>query len=395
VTSVLINNKPMSEWTLEELMVLLGDEQWRESATIDYKCEFRASDEGFKKDVCAFANAQGGYLFFGIGEDDGVPVEIAGIENVGLDKFNLAISNALSASIEPSRPAYESHVIPVGENLCVLIVHVFEGVSKPYRVRSEGRFWIRGNAGNEFMSYKTIEDLFLRTNMQKDKLQQIVDSRVGYLQREGALSALEYRQRPMFAAHFIPISVVSEHEKRYPLRDLFGKAGALFVPEGEAFGKLFDCPAAQINMDGLMKLGEERDAPRHIQLFWNGMVEFGTAALFRQTKEAFFQSTFDPSIVVRLVPEMLGATFDYYRQIQMDEPVYIILSIENAAGWRAVCLHWGIDTVVDRSRLRAYPVRIDDRSAQAVASAAREILDEFGYLIGESDFSQFLGRGAD
>lgn len=388
MTSVLINNKPMSEWTLEELMVLLGDEQWRESATIDYKCEFRASDEGFKKDVCAFANAQGGYLFFGIGEDDGVPVEIAGIENVGLDKFNLAISNALSASIEPSRPAYESHVIPVGENLCVLIVHVFEGVSKPYRVRSEGRFWIRGNAGNEFMSYKTIEDLFLRTNMQKDKLQQIVDSRVGYLQREGALSALEYRQRPMFAAHFIPISVVSEHEKRYPLRDLFGKAGALFVPEGEAFGKLFDCPAAQINMDGLMKLGEERDAPRHIQLFWNGMVEMAATGLFQDQNGA---GRFDPSRVVALVPQMLEEVLRHYARIEMEEPFYCVLSLENAAGWRALCPRWDISAELDRERLRAYPVRLEDRSEAAVTKAAREILDEFGYLIGESGFGRLLG----
>lgn len=385
---MLINNKPMSEWTLEELMVLLGDEQWRESATIDYKCEFRASDEGFKKDVCAFANAQGGYLFFGIGEDDGVPVEIAGIENVGLDKFNLAISNALSASIEPSRPAYESHVIPVGENLCVLIVHVFEGVSKPYRVRSEGRFWIRGNAGNEFMSYKTIEDLFLRTNMQKDKLQQIVDSRVGYLQREGALSVLEYRQRPMFAAHFIPISVVSEHEKRYPLRDLFGKAGALFVPEGEAFGKLFDCPAAQINMDGLMKLGEDRHAPRHIQLFWNGMVEMAATGLFQDQNGA---GRFDPSRVVALVPQMLEEVLRHYARIEMEEPFYCVLSLENAAGWRALCPRWDISAELDRERLRAYPVRLEDRSEAAVTKAAREILDEFGYLIGESGFGRLLG----
>jgi hypothetical protein len=387
VTSVLINNKPMSEWTVEELLVLLGDEQWRESAAIDYKCEFRPRDEGFKKDVCAFANAQGGYLFFGIGEDDGVPVEIAGIENVGLDKFNLAISNALSASIEPSRPAYESHVIPLGDNLCVLIVHVFEGVSKPYRVRSEGRFWIRGNAGNEFMSYKTIEDLFLRTSVQKDKLQQLIDGRMAYLQRESAPAALKYGARPMFAAHFIPISVVSGHEKRYPLRDLFSRVHEVFPPEGEAFRKLFDCPNAQINMDGLMKLGGSPRSARHIQLFWNGMVELATDMLFRQAGQPL---CFDPAILVPLVTEMLGATAEHYVRLHVDEPVYAVLSIENAAGWHAVCTGWDIAAEVDRSRLRTYPVRIDDRSAQAVLSAAREILDEFGYLIGESDFGRFL-----
>ena len=391
MTKVLINNKPMSEWTLEELSVLLGDEQWRESATIDYKCEFRASDEGFKKDVCAFANAQGGYLFFGIGEDDGVPVEIAGIENVGLDKFNLAISNALSASVEPIRPAYESHVVPIDNTLCVLIVHVFEGVNKPYRVRNEGRFWIRGNAGNENMSYKTIEDMFLRTSVQKDKLQQLIDGRMAYLQRESAPAALRYGTRPMFAAHFIPISVVSGHEKRYPLRSLFSQVNEVFIPTGEAFKTLFNCPAAQINMDGLMKLGGESRSARHIQLFWNGMVELATDRLFRQEEQP---QCFDPAILVSLVAEMLGTTFHHYAQIQMNEPVYILLSIENAAGWHAVCTDWDISAEVDRARLRTYPVRVDDRSMQAMLNAAREILDEFGYLIGESDFGRYLRREA-
>ncbi|HHT16774.1 MAG TPA: hypothetical protein GXZ77_03535, partial [Papillibacter sp.] len=83
-----------------------------------------------------------------------------------------------------------------------------------------------------------------------------------------------------------------------------------------------------------------------------------------------------------------------YAQIQMNEPVYILLSIENAAGWHAVCTDWDISAEVDRARLRTYPVRVDDRSMQAILNAAREILDEFGYLIGESDFGRYLRREA-
>jgi len=383
---VLINNKPMPEWTLEELQVLLGDEEWRESATLDYKCEFRARDEGFKKDVCAFANAQGGYLFFGIGEEDGVPAEIPGIENVGLDRFNLAISNALSASIEPTRPAYESHVVPIGENLCVLVVHVPEGVSKPYRVRSEGRFWIRGNAGNEMMSYKAIEDMFLRTSLQKDRLQQVIDERMTHLRRESAPAALRYGRRPLFAAHFVPVSVVAGHEKRYPLGSLFSRQEAP-APAGSEFAGLFSCPLSQINMDGLIHHGGGSEPSSHIQLFWNGMVEMAATGLFQDQNGA---GRFDPSRVVALVPQMLEEVLRHYARIEMEEPFYCVLSLENAAGWRALCPRWDISAELDRERLRAYPVRLEDRSEAAVTKAAREILDEFGYLIGESGFGRLL-----
>lgn len=169
---MLINDKPLAEWTIDDINTLIGDEQWRESSTIDYKREFKARDEGFKKDVCAFANAQGGYLFMGIDEDNGLATSIVGIDDVGIDDYNLSISNALSSSIEPSRPVYESHLIPLENKKCILIIHVLEGCDKPYRVRNEGRFWIRGNAGNEVMSYMVLQDMFLRTNAQKERLQQ-------------------------------------------------------------------------------------------------------------------------------------------------------------------------------------------------------------------------------
>lgn len=168
-----INDKNLNEWTLDDINTLLCDEQWRESSTIDYKREFKARDEGFKKDVCAFANAQGGYLFMGLDEDDGLATSIVGIEDIGIDDYNLSISNALSSSIEPSRPDYESHLIQLENKKCILIIHIFEGNEKPYRVRNEGRFWIRGNAGNELMSYMVLQDMFLRTNALKERFQKI------------------------------------------------------------------------------------------------------------------------------------------------------------------------------------------------------------------------------
>ena len=74
-----INGKKVSEWSFSDLQDILDNEDYRENDYLDYKKTFEYFDipkenktqrDGAKaelrKDICAFANAQGGYLIFGI-----------------------------------------------------------------------------------------------------------------------------------------------------------------------------------------------------------------------------------------------------------------------------------------------------------------------------------------
>ncbi|SHH76004.1 Putative DNA-binding domain-containing protein [Sporobacter termitidis DSM 10068] len=380
-----INDKSLNEWTIDDIMTLIGDEQWRESSTIDYKREFKARDEGFKKDVCAFANAQGGYLFMGIDEDDGLATAVAGIENVGIDSFNLGISNALSSSIEPSRPAYESHLIPMENNKCVLIIHVFEGYDKPYRVRNEGRFWIRGNAGNEVMSYLVIEEMFLRTNAQKDKLGQMIDARLSFLKEPNNPLYIQYHGSPFLALHFMPLSSISGHEKRYPIKNYFENSDALFGLEGTEAGRLFKAAQSKINMDGLVKFSAGGGKMSHIQLFWNGIVELASNRSFSEGRGAIAAPHFRADLMCGVIPGLVSAVIGYYETIGMNEPFSTVLSIENAGGYLA-SVSPRLSATIDRARLRTLAVRIGEKSADAVQADIDALLDEFGYLIGINNF---------
>lgn len=76
-----INNKEFGEWTADDLQVLLSNDAYRENNFIDYKVNFaplidksnkKEKQAEFRNDVCSFANADGGYIFYGIGETSGV-----------------------------------------------------------------------------------------------------------------------------------------------------------------------------------------------------------------------------------------------------------------------------------------------------------------------------------
>ena len=83
-----INNKEFGEWIADDLQVLLSNDAYRENNFIDYKVNFaplldknnkKEKQAEFRNDVCSFANADGGYIFYGIGETSGVASILAGI----------------------------------------------------------------------------------------------------------------------------------------------------------------------------------------------------------------------------------------------------------------------------------------------------------------------------
>ena len=86
-----INGKSFLECTEDDLKNLLDNPDFRENEYIDYKQNFAFLElpkgkernekiAEFKSDVCSFANANGGFLIFGISDVEGCASELIGIE---------------------------------------------------------------------------------------------------------------------------------------------------------------------------------------------------------------------------------------------------------------------------------------------------------------------------
>lgn len=95
----------------------------------EFKREFV---EEFKNTVIAFANTEGGEIFFGI-EDDG---NVCGIQNT--DDTITKITNSLRDSIHPDITLFTKCEFLTIENKTVIKLSVQKGVSRPYFLASKG-----------------------------------------------------------------------------------------------------------------------------------------------------------------------------------------------------------------------------------------------------------------
>lgn len=172
-----INNKSFLECNEEDLKVLIENPDYRENEYIDFKQNFSFLElpkekkdiiaqkkSEFKSDVCAFANAEGGYLIFGISDNNGCASEICGIDipNNNTDKFELDRRNDL-AGIQPKSPSLDFHFVQLESGKYVVIIHVKHDGFAPYlHIEDEKHYYAFRRTGNKkaSMTYTELRNMF-------------------------------------------------------------------------------------------------------------------------------------------------------------------------------------------------------------------------------------------
>ena len=155
-----INGKSFLEVTEDDLKVLVENADYRESDYIDYKRNFAFLEIAkekkqekiaeFRSDVCAFANSEGGYLIFGVSDENGCASEIPGIDipNDDTDRFELDRRNNLMP-INPRPPYLKFHFVKLGNGKYVVIIYVKHDSFAPYtHVVDEKYYNVYKRSGN-------------------------------------------------------------------------------------------------------------------------------------------------------------------------------------------------------------------------------------------------------
>lgn len=134
------------EWTQAEVTELI-DGQVPEGQRIEYKTELHLDSKAQKaeaaKDVSGMANAQGGWLIFGIAEDESpepLPVAMSPLPASGLQT---RLENILDSALEPV-PSYEAASIAARDGV-VIALRVRKTDGSPVMVQGYGqnRYFIR------------------------------------------------------------------------------------------------------------------------------------------------------------------------------------------------------------------------------------------------------------
>jgi ATP-dependent DNA helicase RecG len=112
-----------------------------ETSKVQFKRELENQDK-VASELIAFSNSRGGMLLFGVEDKTG---ELVGLDYDTIQKTSSAVSNIANELVKPTiYITTEVVTVDVSDKVkkSILVVHIDEGVSKPYKDRN-GAIWIK------------------------------------------------------------------------------------------------------------------------------------------------------------------------------------------------------------------------------------------------------------
>lgn len=273
----MINGKQIIDCNLEDLQIIIDNSDYRENEYIDYKAMFSVDQYSkgdtkqeekiaeFRSDICALANASGGYLFLGIAEEKGVPQYLCGIDikDDNPDKFELRLKNYLQ-KIEPRIPNCKFRFIPLENGKHIVIILVLHDAFAPYlHLEDEKNYRAYKRVGNGKMpiAYTELKRMFVQSVALEKEIEKFRKERIEYFRSVG-------RQR-FFLFQIIPDTFVDTSYNRlaYALdKQNRGELSGIFT--------MFECMSRTFpTVDGLI-MSQHHAHHEHIcQIFNNLSVE--------------------------------------------------------------------------------------------------------------------------
>lgn len=211
-----IRGKSFLDCTLNDIKTVVDNADYRENEYIDYKETFSflkiqrgpARDKEiseFRSDICSFANADGGYLIFGISDNKGMAKELKGvaIESGNTDRFELERRDNL-ALILPQIPPVQFKFIPLEEEKYIVIVYVQHDSFAPYihAVDDTYKIYKRIGNGKKQMSYVELKNMFTQAYSVELAIQHFREERIRSFMSEEDTS--DHRYSRFLLLHMIP-----------------------------------------------------------------------------------------------------------------------------------------------------------------------------------------------
>lgn len=314
-------NKPLNQVKLDDIQTIFQDKV-PESRILDYKLKIHPMTDGgnkeFLKDVSAFANTMGGYLIYGIEEDEGIPIGIEGVYVEDFDKLKLHFENLLRTGVDPVIRGVDFQAVDLDDSKKIVIIEVPRSIARPHvvKIKNHFRFYGRNSAGVYPLEIVDLKRAFLASetlatsirNFRADRLSQIVVGETPVPLIKGGKIVL----------HLIPVSAF-ELGKRYDLTRVSGSDLSPIYASGWNH---------RVNFDGLvtyMDIREEGYEYTYTQLFHNGIIE-AVDALLLQPREK--DKIGIPSVAYeKQLIQALNSYFLVFSKLDVDFPIWVCLSL--------------------------------------------------------------------
>jgi hypothetical protein len=250
----------------QETLQALRDNGARESVELDFKSDFNPDNadhrRGLIEDVCAMANARGGWLLLGAAEDaDGMIGELPGIEFADADRFRLRVGQMIESGLEPQLAGVRIECVPVDGDRWIAGVRVPQSWAGPHRTASGRRFMVRTDARNTEYDIHGLRQAFMGRDQATHAWEAFREDRVARYYA-GRLP-LPLQPGPAAFLHLWPLGAPA------PIDLLAAAVASDFAPP-EDTGR-----APQPNLDGVVRKGHEGEAGwlSYVQVFRGGALE--------------------------------------------------------------------------------------------------------------------------
>src|SRR5437899_4282702 len=126
MTCMSLTGKLISQIRESDLITLIDDGE-PEGKMIDYKRDRVGQADGDKKeflyDVSSFANTAGGYLVFGMNEQQGVPVALVGLHGIDPDAEIVRLEQIARGGLRPPINGIESAAVRLTNGAVAIVLH--------------------------------------------------------------------------------------------------------------------------------------------------------------------------------------------------------------------------------------------------------------------------------
>jgi hypothetical protein len=289
----------------------------------------------FVEDICAFANAAGGDIVFGLAErkdtaeeKTGTPVYV-GLKGVNFDQEKLRLEHIILNKIEPRilgiqfRPPIEG--FPDGP---VLVMRIPRSYNAPHMTKHDGRFHSRTDSGNYAMDVQEIRSAFIASEALPELIRQFRAERLAKI--VAGETPVRLNNGPKMILHVVPISLFGRREL-YDLQELYDRRADI-VPIGGAMGSEYN---GRYNFDGILSFCPSQDdgaARSYTQVFRNGVVEAVDADLIqRGAHEKGISRAYEDDVL-----SALRVALRVQKMIGVEPPLTVMLGLLGVAGYRIV-----------------------------------------------------------
>jgi len=350
---MILEYKKLSEVTIDDLQSLV-DSQYSEQRNIDYKLklpdDWNAKDakRKFLSDVCAFANSDGGFLLYGIKEENTIPTDLVGIPIAEIEAKHLQVmTGIINNGVQPRLFGYDFQQVPINENYCILIVKVEKSLNAPHMVSFSGldRFYHRNAIGNEQMDVYQIRQAFLASDQIFEKVKKWRNERILEIESNNTFSLANTGK---LVLHIVPLQFEET---------LLSNSDLAKINEYGNFPTLNDSLTdARFNADGVLHYYQRNNQPdlyvHYNQLFRNGNFEAVDTSHLREG--SFGYISLEVSIAKCVIKAM-----KMYPKLRIASPIIVMLSLIDVRGTTMSLNDFRIEPkVIDRSKILFDPLII-------------------------------------